>query len=63
MLPVTGRMRGAEALDAVPTRVEDFYSVLLGQNPPERRRRQALAAQAITVVSDRLIFRPRTAVW
>ena len=41
MLPVAGRIRGAEALDAVPTRVEDFYSVLLGQNPPERRRRQS----------------------
>ena len=35
MLPVAGRMRGVEALDAVPTGVEDFYSVLLGQNPPE----------------------------
>ena len=35
MLPVARRMRGAEALDAVPTRAEGFYWVVLGQNPPE----------------------------
>jgi hypothetical protein len=67
ILPVARRMRGAEALDAVPTRGEGIYWVVLGQNPPKiaywERGEWWLAGdakpwqpEAITVVSERLIF-------
>jgi hypothetical protein len=71
MLPVARRIRGAEGVtDAVPTRAEGFYWVALGQNPPEitywKRGEWWLAGdfrpwppKGVTVVSERLIFRPR----
>ena len=73
MLPVARRNTGSGGVDAVPTRGEGFYWVVLGQNPPEvacwERGEWWLAGdakpwqpEAVTVVSDRLIFRPRTAL-
>ena len=61
-------------MDAVPTRAVGFYWVVRGQNPPEIARWERgewwLAGnakpwqpEAVTVVNDRLIFRPRTALW
>ena len=35
MLPVARRGPGSGGVDAVPTRGEGFYWVVLGQNPPE----------------------------
>ena len=71
MLPVARRNTGSGGVDAVRTRAEGFYWVVLGQNPPEiaywERREWWLAGdptpwqpQAVTVVSDRLIFRPHS---
>lgn len=66
-------MRGAEALDEVPTRAEGFYRGVLGQNPPETAYwkwewwiagdAKPWQPEAVIVVSGRLIFRPRTALW
>jgi hypothetical protein len=60
-------------VDAVLTRVEGFYWVVLGQNPPEGRllgtgrvvarwNVKPWQPEAVTVICDRLIFRPRTAL-
>jgi hypothetical protein len=57
-------------IDAAEPRPEGFYWVVLGQNPPEiaywERGEWWLAgdarpwqAEAVTVLSDRLVFRPR----
>jgi hypothetical protein len=49
-------------------REEGFYRVILGQNPPEIAYWEQLAGdpkpwhpEAVTVVSDRLVFKPRLA--
>jgi hypothetical protein len=53
-------------------RPEGFYWVILGQNPPEIAywergevvvggRSEALAPEAATVASERLVFKPRLA--
>ena len=71
--PVARRNTGSGGV-ARSTRAEGFYWVVLGQNPPEvacwERGEWWLAGdakpwqpEAVTVVSDRLIFRPRTALW
>ena len=63
---VSGRIATTEA------RLEGLYWVILGQNPPEIAYRECgewwLAGdskpwhpEAVTVVSDRLVFRPRLA--
>ena len=72
--PCSEMNTGSGGVDAVPTRAEGFYWVVLGQNPPEIARWERgewwLAGDAkpwqhevVTVASDRLIFRPRTALW
>jgi hypothetical protein len=52
--------------DTTETLPEGFYWVVLGRNPPEERGEWWLAgdakpwhSEAVTVVSDRLVFKPR----
>ena len=70
ILRLIGERRGTIMNDAQEVREEGFYWVILGQNPPEiaywERGEWWLAgdakpwhADAVTVASDRLIFRPR----
>ena len=74
MLPVGEKSAESGGVsDAVPTRAAGFHWVVLGQNPSaiaHRERGERWLAggakpwqpAAVTVVSDRLIFRPRTAL-
>jgi hypothetical protein len=61
-----------ERMDEPETREEGFYSVVLGRNPPEIAywergewwlcgEDRSWHADAVTVASDRLVFKPRLA--
>jgi hypothetical protein len=45
----------SDRIATTEARLEGFNWVILGQNPPERQ------PEAVTVVNDRLVFKPRLA--
>jgi hypothetical protein len=67
-------LHGSDRIATTETRLEGFYWVILGQNPPEiaiaywERGEWWLAGEAkpwrpeaVTVASERLVFKPRLA--
>ena len=74
MLPVARRNAESGGVDAVPTRGKGFYWVGARSEPARGRLlgtggwwlagdAKPWQPEAVTVVSGRLIFRPRTALW